>query len=694
MKKKIEIELINHTSWTREVRGLDWKDGKDGATPTEEQLLALIEPRIPKITQPKDWKSPTKAEIKEIIKEVLPEDKLIEKIIKKVPQWKDWQKGDKGDVFRFADLTPYEKQVLTWPQGSNGVGVPRWGTANQKLIKSSSRDFDTAWADDTGGGSVETVTGLNTDNTDPANPIVKISVDGVTVTGLGTPASPLVAVWDGTGDVHWPASAVNNNFAAFDLTTGKIIKDSWSSASTFATAAQGALADTALQPSDIASGTITARADDINFSGGIDGDVLTVQADGSLALEAAAGGGANTALSNLASVAINTSLVSDTDNTDDLGTTLKKWANLFVTTIGATATRVTKGWFTDLEVTNAITGSITGNAATVTTNANLTGDVTSTGNATTIANSAVTLAKMADLAQDQFIGRTTASTGVPQTATITAAARTVLDDTTVAAMVDTLGGATSTGTGGIARATSPTFVTPALGTPSALVATNATGTATGLTSWITNALKSATTTVDVSAATAPTSGQVLTATSGTTATWQTPTWGAWWVTIWTGTLASANATLMDVTSISSTYDTFRITICWLNVSGSSRDIWLRFNNDTGSNYATESTFFSSGTVTASRESSQTKIRLNVAQAVMTSSTNHYTITVSKPTTGMPASINFDGKINNTSSVVKIFGSADWNNTSAKIDRIKIQDEDGTGIFDTGSFYILEWYVVT
>ena len=85
---------------------------------------------------------------------------------------------------------------------------------------------------------------------------------------------------------------------------------------------------------------------------------------------------------------------------------------------------------------------------------------------------------MANLAQDQFIGRTTASTGVPQTATITAAARTVLDDTTVAAMVDTLGGATSTGTGGIARATSPTFVTPALGTPSALVATNATGTAT------------------------------------------------------------------------------------------------------------------------------------------------------------------------------------------------------------------------
>lgn len=52
--------------------------------------------------------------------------------------------------------------------------------------------------------------------------------------------------------------------------------------------------------------------------------------------------------------------------------------------IGSTGSRITNGWFTDLQVTNAIAGSITGNAATVTTNANLTGHVTSTGNATTL----------------------------------------------------------------------------------------------------------------------------------------------------------------------------------------------------------------------------------------------------------------------------------------------------------------------
>lgn len=79
-----------------------------------------------------------------------------------------------------------------------------------------------------------------------------------------------------------------------------------------------------------------------------------------------------------------------------------------------------------------------------------------------------------------------------------------------------------TGSGALVFATSPTLVTPALGTPSALVGTNITGTASGFTAGSTNALKSASTTVDVSAATAPSSGQVLTATSSTTATWQTP----------------------------------------------------------------------------------------------------------------------------------------------------------------------------
>jgi len=103
----------------------------------------------------------------------------------------------------------------------------------------------------------------------------------------------------------------------------------------------------------------------------------------------------------------------------------------------------------------------TGNAATVTTNANLTGDVTSVGNTTTIIADAVTTAKIAAAnvtyakiqnvsATDKVLGRTTAGAGVIEEIA-------------------------TTGSGNVVRATSPTLVSPVLGTPSSGVATNLTG---------------------------------------------------------------------------------------------------------------------------------------------------------------------------------------------------------------------------
>lgn len=51
--------------------------------------------------------------------------------------------------------------------------------------------------------------------------------------------------------VQGPSSATNSDFVAFDGTTGKIIKDSGYSSASFATAAQGAKADTAVQSSQV-----------------------------------------------------------------------------------------------------------------------------------------------------------------------------------------------------------------------------------------------------------------------------------------------------------------------------------------------------------------------------------------------------------------------------------------------------------
>lgn len=122
------------------------------------------------------------------------------------------------------DLTTdlyYKVEFTQWTQGNNGGGFEYTRTVIPQSCGIKFADGSVMNTAASGSGGVQSVTGLNTDNTDPLNPIVQISVDGVTITGDGTSGNPLVAAGAGVayanvffvdGNNGNDASALQNNF--------------------------------------------------------------------------------------------------------------------------------------------------------------------------------------------------------------------------------------------------------------------------------------------------------------------------------------------------------------------------------------------------------------------------------------------------------------------------------------------------
>lgn len=227
-------------------------------------------------------------------------------------------------------------------------------------------------------------------------------------------------------------------------------------------------------------------------------------------------------------------------------------------TASAIVKRDVSGDFTAGTITASLTGTASGNppnSRTISTTAPLTGggDLSADRTFTITQSGAASNGYLSSTDWNTFNGKQasgnyiTALTGGVTASGPGSASATVVTNANLTGVITSVGNATSiaaqTGTGStFVVQTSPTLTTPDLGTPSACVGTNITGTATGFTSGITQALKSATTTVDVSASTAPTTGQVLTATGGSAATWQNPATS--------GTVTSVAMSVPSVLSVS------------------------------------------------------------------------------------------------------------------------------------------------
>jgi hypothetical protein len=245
---------------------------------------------------------------------------------------------------------------------------------------------------------------------------------GITVSGTWPNQTVSSSV---TGDVVGPASATDSALVAFDGTTGKLVKQ----AATVSVAQGGTGVTTTTAYSVVFSGTTSTGAFQASAGPGTATHVLTSNGAGALptfqALPSASNlTGAVTSVGTVTSLGSFSSADLAGALTDETGSGANVFANsptLVTPNLGTPSTLV------GTNITGTASGLTAGN---VTTNASLTGAVTSVGNATSLGS--FTSANLAGALTDE------------------------------------------TGSGAAVFATSPTLVTPVLGTPTSGALTNCT----------------------------------------------------------------------------------------------------------------------------------------------------------------------------------------------------------------------------
>ena len=156
---------------------------------------------------------------------------------------------------------------------------------------------------------------------------------------------------------------------------------------------------------------------------------------------------------------------------------------------------------------------------------------------------------------------------------------------------------------------------------------------------------------------------------------------AGWTEIESTTLASAAASVSFTTGLSG-YKFFRLTIYIVN-DANSKQVYLRFNNDSGSNYTWQRITGSSTSVTGNRATGEAQIAIQ--QTMAASQSNSYQCLISKPAAGVKAQVTVQAG-QDTSPVLILVGG-EWDNTADLISRIDVLASSNN--FAAGTSLLLE-----